>query len=184
MLPSRKIIVKHDELHPQIKSIVKDLLETRKIRNKDSLLVGLIFGAAGSVIGKTGGSFIDDFNENLLERAPLDFPWMLASAGSLAAFGIATEYTHMSKEVNELHRQLATALKLRPLKKDNSLKVQDLKDTHPLVIVDRKGNLHFIPKTTYQRAVARAQETFLGKLGITGRKRINLEKQETADVFD
>ena len=162
-LEKKHLVIKHGDLHPQVKQKVQELLSARKKRIDEmfperSDLLGEGVFISGAVTWALSDSIAKGVALGALVTAvPLTVGY---KSGSSAVRESTKRVVEKGKEVEFLDAQ-------------NTISVTHARETHPFLVIDRRGNVHLIPKNKYQTALARAQRTFLKHI-VPGRYRVQL----------
>ncbi len=171
MVSPRHIIVKHVELHPEVKRRVREVLSFRE--NRSHILPSLF---AGGLVGAAGGFFTDLFLKEMRNPEGLDLlarTWPPYVVGG-AALAKAITYKVGSKPVRASTSDITGAIRrIGSFDTKGRFNVTALKSTHPFAFVNRRGDVVLVPKTVFQKALAASQQTFL-KHVVPGRYRVKL----------
>jgi len=180
MAAPKHIVIKHEDLHPEVKGWVANVLQSRHNRlyvdYKDYAPGGFYtwrkhrkipLGAGiGSAIGFFTGAGV-----GVPEHVAKGMGYGVL-AGALV--GGLTPYKLGSRDVRRSTGKVGKAIKeTGKIDLLGQFKVAEVRKTHPFAFVNRKGDLVLVPKTRFQRALASAQKTFL-KHVVPGRYRIHL----------
>jgi len=163
-MKTKNIIIKYEDLHPELKKTIDEVKNAREKREKAFGLIANPITTTGLVILST--ALIDSSSILPITGASV------AAAGTLGGY---TAYKIKSEKVRKATEKTSeTIQKLQFLDKNNKIELKKHADSHPIAIIDRKGNLHLIANTRFQQAIAKAQKTFL-KHVIPARYRINIK---------
>ena len=157
----KPIVIKREHLSRETELAVQRVLKARKERLMKLAPVGAITGLASTA------AYLPD-------RPVANFLKAMAGATVLAA-GALTLPNANRRVVKETKLAAQTARNYYPVAPEHSdvynvPPMNQLRATHPLMAVDPKGNVHFIPKSKFQAVLASAQETRLKHI-IPARKR-------------
>lgn len=153
----KPIVVKYNDLHQSVKEKVAGLVEKRLDR---AVVTGVFspFSLAAGMTVKVGA---------VKGRAEAVAAAM-ALASPLAAYKVAgPEIRDRTSLVGEAVRRMGV------LDKKGEIKVEKVRQTHPFAYVNSKGDIVLVPATRLQKALAKAQETFL-RHAVPGRQRMRL----------
>ena len=162
-LENKKLVIKHKDLQPQVKQEVKALLDARKKRTENmipekadllvetAVLLGLGTGFLSNSIAKGVGMGALITIGGLIPGYKVGSPAVLKATKGVVEKGKEIEFLDAQKTISVTHAR----------------------ETHPFLIVDWRGNVHLIPKTKFQNALAKAQRTFLRHV-VPGRYRAQL----------
>ena len=162
-LEAKKLIIKYNNLHPHLKSNVRELLLAREKRIDAVRLLSIaVTGQVGSLLALQALKAPDRVVEGL-------------TAGTLfPAAALVGQYVAGSPLVHEATSNISEKAKeIGFLDAQKTISVTHVRETHPFLVVDGHGNVHLIPKTKFQNALAKAQRTFL-KHVVPGRYRAQL----------
>ncbi len=166
-LEAKRLVIKHEDLHSEVKQKVNELLAARQKRITGMLPFEVAVSMpVAAIIGGTFGPFA-------FKSIEKGMPLGAALATLPSASAMAAQYKAGSPAVREATGRIIKKGKTAFLDWRNTISVAHARETHPFLIVDRKGNVHLIPKTKYQTALAKAQQTFL-KHVVPGRYRAKL----------
>ncbi len=154
----KRLVIKHEDLHPQVRQKVKVLLGARKKRTR-KVFSGLKYVPPAVLFGSIAGA---DTHSALTG---------LVIGSLMPVSAVATGYALGSPLVRKATERVVEKAKFLDAQK--TISVAHARETHPFLIVDRHGDVHLIPKTKYQTALAKAQRTFL-KHVVPGRYRAKL----------
>ncbi|MBI5224240.1 hypothetical protein HY989_00040 [Candidatus Micrarchaeota archaeon] len=161
----KRIVIPNNELHPDFEHQIDAILNARKFRSLNRTTAAA-FSVAGITlskeIGGNGGFYLG----------------MLGGAGA-GHFLIDARKNNV--DVRRLTRAMPEIINIETWKnskrpelasfdKYGEYKINKLDKTHPFRFIDRKGNLHLLPSSKVQRALYRAQQTFLREI-VPGRQR-------------
>lgn len=154
---SGRVIVKNEHLHPEVRESIASLLGMRTIRGRLSIYSGLLPVAVAAP-----AFWVRDIPAPTAKSLVISSLFGALGAGASVFSSnqiVANQTARVANKVSQ-HGLLApehkTGYELPDLK--------ELRKTHPLMLVDRKGNLHLVPRTRLQQAIAKAQETFLKQI--------------------
>lgn len=143
------ITVRFEHLHPEVRHRVANVREKRMER--------LVYSTAPTAAALTSS---DTASSRLAMAGTGGVIWMANS-------GFVVRH---SKEVGDSLARYGIVAK-EHAGRYNLPGLATLRKTHPFMIVNRRGDLHFLKGSVVQRALARAQDTFLASL-IPARKRV------------
>ncbi len=162
-LEKKLLTIRYGNLHPDVIKKVNALLDARDERTSNT------FPDRSDILAE--GAFILGAGAWTLSNSVLKG---LALGALVPAVALTVEYKGGSPEVREATKGVVEKGKeVEFLDKQKTISVMHARETHPFLIVDRHGNVHLIPKTKYQTALARAQRTFLKHI-VPGRYRAQL----------
>ncbi len=162
-LEKKHLVINREDLHPEVKQKVQELLAARKNRIAETFpkRTDIVLGT-GFLLGMNAG-----FSNPVVKPIAIG---ALASGIMLSA-GAYRRGSLWVREATERVTEKGKAVEF--LDKQKTIGVTHARESHPFLVVDRKGNVHLIPKTRYQAALAKAQRTFL-KHVVPGRFRAKL----------
>ncbi|MDP3742693.1 MAG: hypothetical protein Q8R15_05240, partial [Candidatus Micrarchaeota archaeon] len=150
-IPQGAIVVKHEDLHANLKEDVKTVLKSRRYRRGSTIVDGMMGGLVGAA------SF---FAINLPEKRliPPTTQNLLGLTGVGAAVGGLLGYKVDSKLVRSNTRNtFSKTPSYGSIDASGEHKVEELRKTHPFAIINRKGDVILLPNTRFQRALHAAQ---------------------------
>ncbi len=160
----RRFVVKHEHLSPFFKDGASSIVKARKGRLGYSAVNAVWGGMIMPVMAATlPGVNATEQAGKLLEANrqvvnPMDL--VLFGAGGAAGFGLAA-YGALSEKVGKKTRALEKPpSNVTHVDAAGVHKVSDVYRTH-YGMVNRRGDLVFVPKTVFERGLKKAQATFL-----------------------
>ncbi len=154
MNASKHIVIKRSELRPSIGKAVSEVIGWRGLKATNTA-AGAQIGGYGSTIPAVS-PFVTEMPIGQKVGAVMTILLAGTAAGALAGYRSALGGQDKALAEMERHIKEETHLDTR-----RTHEVAKLRKTHPLFLVNRKGDLVLVPKTTVQRALKRASETFL-----------------------
>lgn len=163
------IVVKKEELHPEVREKVDLLIKARKERSSNILSGGFeeptsILGL-GAISGLAIGGIASIFTS----------PAIGVTSGALGGIGLGLigNYKEASPEVRKATDAVYGAIRKNDVVDERGEhKAAKLRTTH-VGFVDRKGNVHLLSRTLVQRALLAAHKTLLVHL-LPTRKRFGM----------
>lgn len=146
----RRIVIKHEHLPDEVRENINVARIGRFIRRK-ALGGGVNLGIA-AVVGAYVASSSPIISVLLgLGTAGATIPGALAANKAI--------YVFTSGVGAKIHKHGLVAAEHK--KQYDLPKMEKLRETHPLFIVDLKGNIHLIPRSKFEESLKKAQKTFL-----------------------
>ncbi|MFH1246751.1 MAG: hypothetical protein V1644_00060, partial [Candidatus Micrarchaeota archaeon] len=147
--PKDAIVIKHNDLHPDIKGRVSSIIRSRNVRGTLTGLIAVIGGVMS------------------LKFPPLAIPFGAAVPVNYKL------YTHdVRKDTREVAGQAITSDFLDATKEH---RVAEVARTHPIFYVNKKGDLILTPETTGRKLLLKLQRRFGIREVVPGRYRGSLE---------
>ncbi len=168
-MPKRNsILIKYEDLHPNIRAKVSQVLEARRDRfQPGNLISDALWGVTGGSIAVGVGDF---FTKKL---------WPIAIGSALVTGAVPfVEYKKKSPAVREKTAMVGNEAKARRQEHFDSAQlhsIAELERTHPIGFIHRNGDVELIPNTAIEKARLLAQRSFLKHI-MPGRYRFDLRK--------
>ncbi len=163
-LEKKRLVIKHEDLHPVIKQKVEELLNARKKRINETFPERTDLLAEGAFLS---GAVAWTLSEGSVAKS-------VAVGALVPAVTLSALYKSVSPAVRQTTKDVVEKSKeIEFLDAQKKISVTHARETHPFLVIDRRGNVHLIPKTKYQNALAKAQQTFLKHI-VPGRYRAQL----------
>lgn len=160
---AEKIIIRHKNINFGVQRWIQDALDARSTRLGGLGFAGLL---ASGVI--SSAALIDES----LKQASADKPVALLPASVAGAAGLAATYVAKSREVDRATRLVqAAAVKAGFLDINNQHPTAERFSTHA-ILINRRGDLVLLPRTTFQKLLLRIQQTALRRI-LPGRQRLS-----------
>ncbi len=160
--PGKRIVVKFSDLHPDTRVMINELKAWRKLRLKETgkgAAIGAGIGAATPIIL----NLLFNYLATKTGRPKGGFPTFVYLAAPAIGSGVLSllNYKLFSPDVRQATRDVGSYIRAKSIDAAGKLKAEEVRKTHPFAFVNRKGDVVLLPNTAFQRALAKAQGTFL-----------------------
>ncbi len=149
----KHIVIKHEDLHPEIAGAVSEVIGWRAAKKMDLSLgakVGAAIGAVPLFFGHLDGI-------PTKEKMPLAIATLLSATTTGTLIGYRLGQTRRDNAMAGVQNSIKANTHLDADKKHEIAK---LRKTHPLFLVTHRGDVVLVPNTRVQRAFKKAGETF------------------------
>ncbi|MFH1247273.1 MAG: hypothetical protein V1644_02735 [Candidatus Micrarchaeota archaeon] len=157
----KRIIIKRNHLPVEVQQAV-DVLRIQRIKRSTVILEGLIGSGVAALIFLSSKSV-----PSSEAKAKLWAGLSLLGGAVLGTSYVCQFLPRENRKVNQLTSEVVEKIKEHGLidashksRYSEVAELPKLRETHPLMIVDRKGNVHLIPKTSFEQALHHAQQKF------------------------
>ena len=153
----RKVVVRYDHLPPSVQESIDALHKMRVMR---------VFTTPTIMAFSPVAAFVPVALAKAVGKPLLPATLFAIAAVDVARRGVVVPNAQIVRQTKLVAEKIGkNGLVARDHSgKYNFPEIAKLRETHPLMLVDRNGNVHLIPKSYFEEALAKAQGTFLKHL--------------------